>query len=105
MFLNQGPGGNGGVLYGLVVFVLVLETVVRQVNHQIGLILNVLLSIILNAQPQIPRVVKHDRWIAVHEHVTSDVKLLIVQQQRPHVMLNQPVVLQLRVLPFLLLFS
>jgi hypothetical protein len=50
-------------------------------------------------------VVKHYRRIAVHEHVTSDVELFVVQQQRSHVVLNQTVVFQLRVLAFLLLFS
>lgn len=66
----------------------VLETVVCQMNHQVGFIFNVLLSIILNAKPQIPRVIKDDGRITVNKHVTSDIEFFIVKEKRPHIMLD-----------------
>lgn len=56
----------------------VLETIVGQVDHKVGFIFNILFIVIFNTETQIPRMIKNNGWIAVDEHVASNVELFFV---------------------------
>ena len=49
-------------------------------DHEVALLLDPLLGVVLDAKPQISRMVEDDARVAVDEHEASDVELLFVEE-------------------------
>lgn len=77
---DEVPPADSLLLLLLIELVLVLETIIGEMNHQVLLILNVLFRVVLDSESEISWVEKGDAWVRVEEKEASDVKFLRVEQ-------------------------
>ena len=97
LLFDKIPLLNSIFFFFFITFVFNLETVVSQVDTQIFIILNVLLSIVIYGESQISRIEESNTRTTVIEEIATNVKLLFVQQKRFYVVLNQSILLQLSI--------
>lgn len=97
MLLEQVPPADGAVPPCFVVLVLALEAVVREVGEELVRVLEVLEGVLLQGQPEVASAEEHHLGDCVDQHVASDVEFVPVQQQGRNVVLDEAVLLQVRV--------
>jgi hypothetical protein len=76
--LDKVPFANRIIFFFFIQFVLILEAIVCEMNHQLLLIFDVLFRVILYSKSQIAWIEESNRWRAVIEQIAADVKLFVV---------------------------
>lgn len=92
------PFANRIIFLFFIQFVLILEAIVCEMNHQLLLIFDILFRVILYSKSQIAWIEESNRWRTVVEQIAADVKLFVVEKKRFDVVLDESILFEIAIL-------
>ena len=92
------PSFYGFFASQFIIFVFALVTVVGQMFKEFRLILEIFLGVFVQSPSDVPRIEHHQFRSSIDQHITSNIKLIPIQQIRSNIMLNQSIMLNISIL-------
>lgn len=102
LFLNQIPSTNTTLFFLLIVLMFVLVAVICEMDHQFILTFNIYLIIRVDRETEVAWMEQHDTGVTIDKHITANVELSSPKEERPDVVLDQSIMLEILISFFLL---